>query len=213
MIDIRNLGIKFGNTVLYSDFNLEISDKSHVAIMGKSGCGKSILLKAIMGYLDFSGIINVTGIKRMVHQDFDIMPWLTLRENIILSGCSNDQLEDVAERLSISKFLDYFPNRVSIGTNQRAAIARVLSGKSDIVLFDEPLSAVDEITARAIRKRIISECRNKTTVFVTHDANEALEVADRLVILNDCGAIAADLATNNLSKEEIYDIIDNGRAD
>lgn len=207
-IAISNLCVSFGDKVIYNHLNLEVGSGEFVCILGKSGCGKTILLNTILGnFKPNSGMVSASGVGEnncigMVYQDFFILPWLTLRENIRLATNDEEEIEKYASALKISEFLDLFPKAVSIGTKQRASIVRALCTNSDILLMDEPLCSVDTITANEIRNELKHICKYKTVLYVTHDINEALSIASRIICLKD-GKISLDSSPKHLSFDNI----------
>lgn len=208
-IAISNVCVSFGDKVIYDHLNLEVSPGEFVCILGKSGCGKTILLNTILGnFKPNSGMISVSGVGvnnciGMVYQDFFILPWLTLRENIRLATSNEEDIEKYAKVLKISEFLDLFPKAVSIGTKQRASIVRALCSNSNILLMDEPLCSVDAITANGIRNELKHICKYKTVLYVTHDINEALSIASRIICFKD-GKISLDSNPKHLSFDDIF---------
>jgi sulfonate transport system ATP-binding protein len=213
MIKFDNVNVTFANgTILYQNsINLEFAPGEFVCIVGRSGSGKTVLLKTLLGniqptvgevYIN-NEVVNAPSARvSVVYQDHFILPWLTLRENILLGQSNGAQknLNNIANMLSIANHLDMYPKAVSIGTKQRASIARGLLADADIIVMDEPLSSVDEITAMQIRSDIAVLCQNKTTIYVTHNLNEALRLASRIVVINSTGVAA------NLLRSEINDV-------
>lgn len=207
-IVVSKLCVSFGARVIYDNLNLEVNPGEFVCILGKSGCGKTILLNTILGnFKPNSGMVSVSGVGAsnrigMAYQDFFILPWLTLRENIRLATRNEEELKKYADALKISEFLDLFPKAVSIGTKQRASIVRSLCTSSDILLMDEPLCSVDAITANGIRNELKQICKYKTVLYVTHDINEAMSIASRIICIKD-GKISLDDSPEHLSFDNI----------
>lgn len=175
--------------------SLEISRGEFVAVVGPSGCGKTTLLNLLSGYdRPTSGTIESNGRRRMIYQQDGLFPWLTVNENIALGL---RQLHDEREReravtdllrlIRLEGFERHYPHQLSGGMRQRVELARALAGESDILLMDEPFSALDYLTRMQMRRelaRILAE-RPRTVVLVTHDIEEAAQLADRVVVLSE----------------------------
>jgi NitT/TauT family transport system ATP-binding protein len=188
--------------VALKDINLHIPDGQFVCLLGPSGCGKSTLLNAIAGFaLPSSGTITaadklVTGPgpeRGMVFQEYALFPWMTVEKNIAfgleIKGTPaaeiNARVEELLAMLSLSDFRQRFPKDLSGGMRQRVAIARVLALDSPIMLMDEPFGALDALTRRNLQDellRIWAELK-KTIIFVTHSIEEAIYLADRIVVM------------------------------
>jgi NitT/TauT family transport system ATP-binding protein len=205
-IAVRGVNKVFKSTdrevVALKDINLEIPQGQFVCLLGPSGCGKSTLLNAIAGFsLPSSGEITaasqvVTGPgpeRGMVFQEYALFPWMTVEKNIAfgleVKGMSKDQIDQTVSKLlamlSLSDFRHRFPKDLSGGMRQRVAIARVLALDSPIMLMDEPFGALDALTRRNLQDellRIWAELK-KTIIFVTHSIEEAIYMADRIVVM------------------------------
>jgi NitT/TauT family transport system ATP-binding protein len=184
------------------DINLHIPDGQFVCLLGPSGCGKSTLLNAIAGFsLPSSGTITANGKlvtgpgpeRGMVFQEYALFPWMTVEKNIAfgleVKGVSSSEIErrvsDLLAMLSLTDFRHRFPKDLSGGMRQRVAIARVLALDSPIMLMDEPFGALDALTRRNLQDellRIWAELK-KTIIFVTHSIEEAIYLADRIVVM------------------------------
>jgi NitT/TauT family transport system ATP-binding protein len=190
------------DVVALKDIDLAIPPGQFVCLLGPSGCGKSTLLNAVAGFaLPSSGHILADG-KRveapgpergMVFQEYALFPWMTVADNIAfgleIKGQSKAQIEATVARLlsmlSLSDFRNRFPKDLSGGMRQRVAIARVLALDSPIMLMDEPFGALDALTRRNLQDellRIWAELK-KTIIFVTHSIEEAIYMADRIVVM------------------------------
>jgi NitT/TauT family transport system ATP-binding protein len=188
--------------VALKDIHLDIPQGQFVCLLGPSGCGKSTLLNAIAGFsLPSSGTITADGKlvtgpgpeRGMVFQEYALFPWMTVEKNIAFGleikgmdqaaiGAKVDQL---LAMLSLSDFRHRFPKDLSGGMRQRVAIARVLALDSPIMLMDEPFGALDALTRRNLQDellRIWAELK-KTIIFVTHSIEEAIYMADRIVVM------------------------------
>ena len=205
-IDVSNVSKVFNagerEVVALQNIDLHIPDGQFVCLLGPSGCGKSTLLNAIAGFaLPSSGAINaggklVTGPgpeRGMVFQEYALFPWMTVEKNIgfglEIKGMPKaqiaQQVDALLAMLSLSDFRHRFPKDLSGGMRQRVAIARVLALDSPIMLMDEPFGALDALTRRNLQDellRIWAELK-KTIIFVTHSIEEAIYLADRIVVM------------------------------
>ena len=188
--------------VALKDINLEIPQGQFVCLLGPSGCGKSTLLNAMAGFsLPTSGSITANGKtvtgpgpdRGMVFQEYALFPWMTVEENIRfgleIKGMGKPEMETIIatlmHKLGLSEFRSRFPKDLSGGMRQRVAIARVLALDSPILLMDEPFGALDALTRRNLQDellRIWAEL-GKTVIFVTHSIEEAIYLADRIVVM------------------------------
>jgi len=205
-IDVKQVNKVFNagerEVVALRDINLQIPQGQFVCLLGPSGCGKSTLLNAIAGFsLPSSGTITADGAlvtgpgpeRGMVFQEYALFPWMTVEKNIAfgleIKGVPAAEIKRTVERLlatlSLSDFRQRFPKDLSGGMRQRVAIARVLALDSPIMLMDEPFGALDALTRRNLQDellRIWAELK-KTIIFVTHSIEEAIYLADRIVVM------------------------------
>ncbi|SFL46118.1 ABC transporter ATP-binding protein [Rugamonas rubra] len=188
--------------VALKDINLDIPQGQFVCLLGPSGCGKSTLLNAVAGFAPpSSGQIRADGKlvtgpgpeRGMVFQEYALFPWMTVEKNIAfgleIKGLAPAQIDakvdQLLQMLSLGDFKTRFPKDLSGGMRQRVAIARVLALDSPIMLMDEPFGALDALTRRNLQDellRIWSELK-KTIIFVTHSIEEAIYLADRIVVM------------------------------
>jgi len=188
--------------VALKDINLEIPQGQFVCLLGPSGCGKSTLLNALAGFAPpSSGSITVDGRavtapgpeRGMVFQEYALFPWMTVADNIAfglqIKGQPKAQIAATVDQLlgmlSLQDFRNRYPKDLSGGMRQRVAIARVLALDSPIMLMDEPFGALDALTRRNLQDellRIWAELK-KTIIFVTHSIEEAIYLADRIVVM------------------------------
>ena len=192
-------GIEF--TAL-SDVNLDIEKGEFICLLGPSGCGKSTLLNAIAGFdLVNHGSVQISGkevtspsTKNVtIFQNYGLLPWRTVVKNVELGleaqGIDKKTRKEKAlEYLRLVKLEDFannFPRQLSGGMKQRVAIARALAVEPDIIFMDEPFGALDAITRMKLQDDILDICKNekKTIIFVTHDIDEAVYLADRIVVM------------------------------
>ena len=214
-IDISNITVQFGEKIVFLNFSLHVSLGEFVCIIGKTACGKSVLLKTILGEIQSQcGSIKINNHTAcpsktvgMVWQDFKLLPWMTLRENIALGATASEQICHNASVLQIEEFLDLLPKQVSGGTQQRTSIARVLATGADIILMDEPTSSIDAITATSVRHDLKTISNNRTVVYVTHDVNEAILLSTRIICLGENGTVLADLPNNNITGNMLLEVL------
>ncbi len=206
-VTLRSLGKSFGKTTVLRDIDLEVMDGEFVVLVGPSGCGKSTTLRIIAGLEDAStGEVEIAGRVvnnlepkdrdiAMVFQNYAIYPHMTVRKNIgfglRISKKSreekNKRLEEVAEILDMTDYLDRKPSELSGGQRQRVAIGRAMVRDPAVFLFDEPLSNLDAQLRTQMRLEIkkLHQRVGNTIIFVTHDQVEAMTMADRIVIMKD----------------------------
>lgn len=184
------------------DINLDIAQGEFVSIVGSSGCGKSTLLRLIAGLdQDFDGNLLLNGepvrgpsLKRgLVFQEHRLLPWLTVQQNIALalnsSPLSKAQqqktIHDHIQLVGLTGFENAYPYQLSGGMSQRVAIARGLVNRPDILLLDEPFSALDAITRHHLQQELqrIWQSEGITMILVTHDIEEAVFLGDRVVVM------------------------------
>lgn len=205
-ISIKHALKKYGDNVIIPDLNAEIKQGEFFTLLGPSGCGKTTLLRMIAGFNSIEGgdfyfndkrINDLDPAKRnigMVFQNYAIFPHLTVRKNVEF-GLKNKKLPkaQIAEQtdkfmklMQIDQYADRLPERLSGGQQQRVALARALAVNPRVLLLDEPLSALDAKVRVQLRDEIrrIQLEAGTTTVFVTHDQEEALAVADRIGVMN-----------------------------
>jgi len=185
------------------DVSLQVGAQEFVALLGPSGCGKSTLLYLIGGFLaSQSGTISVDGKpvsgpgpdRGIVFQHFALFPWKTVRANILYGlerqGLPRAEREQRAQAfvdlVGLKGFEDSYPSHLSGGMKQRAAIARTLAFNPDILLMDEPFGALDAQTRSLMQSELIGILQRtpKTVIFVTHDVQEAVYLADRVAVMS-----------------------------
>jgi ABC-type nitrate/sulfonate/bicarbonate transport system ATPase subunit len=172
---------------------LRLDAGSFGALIGPSGCGKTTILKIAAGIdADFRGELRRPGSGRlgMVFQEPRLLPWRTVEQNIRLvlpaRGAATD-LTELVEILGLGAHLTRYPGELSLGLARRAAIARAFAVQPDFLLLDEPFVSLDEATADRLRDELVALTKRTsvTTLFVTHDVAEAIQLADRLFFLSD----------------------------
>ncbi|QRY77650.1 ABC transporter ATP-binding protein [Pseudomonas sp. PDNC002] len=183
-------------------FDLEVADGEFIAIVGASGCGKSTLLRLLVGLdrefqgeirIDGKPIDGIGGERGIVFQEHRLFPWLTVEQNVAL-GLVNEPLSETGKAAKIADYLQLvglsafaraYPHQLSGGMAQRVAIARGLVASPRILLLDEPFGALDALTRQQLQEELlrIRQRERITTVLVTHDVEEALFLADRVVVM------------------------------
>jgi len=190
-----NLSRAFGSVEALRGINLQVARGEFVAVVGPSGCGKTTLLSLLSGYeRPTSGIVVRNGRVRTVFQRDGLFPWLTCADNIALglrelsdAGERREHLRRLLGLINLNGFADRFPHQLSGGMRQLVELARALAGDTDILLMDEPFSALDYLLRLRMRGelvRLLHECP-RTVVFVTHDIEEAAQLADRIIVLTE----------------------------
>lgn len=223
MLRVNNISFNYAiNKPVLKGFNLSIREGEHLCVMGESGCGKSTLLKAIYGLVDLNkGEIfwkdeQVFGPKKhlvpgfekfkYVAQDFDLMPYISVSENIqkFLSRFhpeeSKRRTEELLEVIQMTAFAKTIVKNLSGGQKQRVAIARALAKEPELLLLDEPFGQIDNFKKNSLRRNLFSYLKEKNIacIVATHDKDDALSFADKLIIIKDNKII------ENESPIEIY---------
>ena len=220
-LELTSLGKTYDNeqgpSVIVKDFNLRVSEGEFVCIVGHSGCGKSTVLSIAMGLNDATegGVIVAgrevigPGLDRgVVFQAPALLPWLSARENVLLALEQIDDRKTRKERKAVAdKFLssvglndvaDCQPEQLSAGMRQRVGIARAFALEPKVLLLDEPFSLLDVVTRMELQDQLIRLCAEtrKTVLMVTHDVDEALLLADRIVLMtNGPAATVGEIVT------------------
>jgi len=192
---IENGSISFGSVEVFRHLSLEIARGEFVAVVGPSGCGKTTLLNLFSGFLKpSSGVVACSGRVRTVYQHDSLFPWQTAAQNIAMglrdlsSEAERDrQLEEMLRLIRLEEFAKHYPHQLSGGMRQRVELARALAGATDILLLDEPFSSLDYLTRLRLRRELarMLEELPRTVVLVTHDIEEAAQLADRILVLSD----------------------------
>lgn len=198
----RGVSKTYGEVEALKNLTLEFPKGQLTSLLGPSGCGKTTLLKIIGGLLEpTSGEIEVNGKpvtgpgpdRAFVFQDFALLPWASVLRNVAfgleLRGVARSEREAIAEKyiadVGLAGFEKSFPHELSGGMRQRVGLARALSVDAEVLLMDEPFSAVDEQTRRKFQEDLLRlvQHENKTFLFVTHSIEEAVYVSDQIAIL------------------------------
>ena len=205
-IHFQDIVKKYGNNTIIPGLNLDVKEGEFFTLLGPSGCGKTTLLRMVAGFnsieggeISFNGkVINdIAPAKRnigMVFQNYAVFPHMTVRENVAF-GLENRHLpkaeikqrvDEILETVKITEYADRLPERLSGGQQQRVALARAIVIKPDVLLMDEPLSNLDA-KLRIEMRNAIRQIQNGvgiTTIYVTHDQEEAMAVSDRIAVMN-----------------------------
>lgn len=208
MIEVSNCDLSYGQGTsqvkIYDRFNLTIAAGESLVLIGPSGCGKSSLLYLLAGLLQpTDGEIRirqerVTGTRQktaFILQEYGLFPWLTVEQNVSLGLRVRHQpkrayrtaVEEMIRKMGLGDVKHHFPNQLSGGQRQRVALARALTLQPDLLLMDEPLSALDALTRERLQKLLLEIWQeNKlTTVLVTHSIEEAVFLGSRILVLTD----------------------------
>lgn len=200
-VRFERIGMRFGGTEVLDDVSLSVKEGEFVCILGPSGCGKSTLLNIVGGFLaPASGRVTiddepVTGPdprRIFVFQERGVFPWLTVEENI---GFGLFRQSDSEKRTRIAHYVQLvglrgfeqaYPRELSGGMKQRLEVARALAVNPDVLYLDEPFGALDSITRLQMRRELLRiwQAEKKTILFVTHDIEESVQLADRVVVLS-----------------------------
>ncbi|CAD6562265.1 ATP-binding cassette domain-containing protein [Paraburkholderia sabiae] len=201
-VELRGVGKRYGERAVLADFDLSIERGSFVSIVGRSGCGKSTLLRLIAGLeAPTSGALEkrADGAQpfdtRIMFQDARLLPWKTVLQNVMLGlgRSSRDDARAVLAEVGLLERANDWPAQLSGGQRQRVALARALVHRPQLLLLDEPLGALDALTRiemHALIERLWREHRF-TALLVTHDVQEAVALADRILLIEE-GRIALD---------------------
>jgi NitT/TauT family transport system ATP-binding protein len=209
-----------GGTEALNDISLDFPEGQLTTLLGPSGCGKTTLLKVIAGLIPATtGRVSVNGRevtgpgpeRAFVFQDFALMPWANVLRNVAfgleLRGLPRDERERIAqgyiEEVGLQGFEGAYPHELSGGMRQRVGLARALSVNAQVLLLDEPFSAVDEQTRRKFQEDLLHLVaqQNKTFIFVTHSIEEAVYVADRIVLLSRRPSRVSSIVEPNIPRD------------
>ncbi len=206
LLTLENVGLTYhtkkNETVAIKNLSFSVKKEQFVAIIGPSGCGKTTILSMICGLLPVSegrilmenNLVEVGDKTGYMLQKDELFEWLTIEKNVFLplkikgifTKENKDYCLDLLEKYGLKKFRNYYPRQLSGGMRQRAALIRTLASKPNLLLLDEPFSALDFQTRLAVCDdvyRIIRE-EKKTALLVTHDTSEAISLADKIIVLS-----------------------------
>lgn len=209
MLELHHISFAYDARTVIDNITLNVSEGQHLALIGESGCGKSTLLKLIYGLYDLNGgeirynaepvlgpkfnLIPGMDFMKYLAQDFDLMPFITVEENIgkYLSNIYKDRKKQrVAELLEMVEMTDYAQTKakyLSGGQQQRVALARVLALEPEVLLLDEPFSQIDTFRRNNLRRNLFGYLKqqNITCIFATHDSTDILAFADETAVMKD----------------------------
>lgn len=197
----ENIDMRFGNIHVLDDVSLSVVAGEFVCILGPSGCGKSTLLNIAGGFvrpttgavrIDSEAVTGPDPRRIFVFQERGVFPWLTVEENIgfgLFRQSPREKQERIAHYVhlvGLSGFENAYPRELSGGMKQRLEVARALAVDPDVLYLDEPFGALDSITRLQMRRELLRiwEAERKTILFVTHDIEESVQLADRVVVLS-----------------------------
>jgi putative spermidine/putrescine transport system ATP-binding protein len=205
-LQLSNIEKSFGTVKVVKDFHMGINEGEFVSFLGPSGCGKTTILRMIAGFeIPTAGTITINGADQgnlkpnkrnigMVFQAYALFPNMNVAENVAfglkIAGMSKPDIQtrvkEMLDLIHLGHLADRYPYQMSGGQQQRVALARALANKPKVLLLDEPLSALDAKIRVSLREEIraIQRQLGITTVFVTHDQEEALSISDRVVVMN-----------------------------
>ncbi|WP_269502656.1 ABC transporter ATP-binding protein [Burkholderia sp. IMCC1007] len=206
ILDVRHVGKRFttpqGECIALDDISFRTHRREFVCVIGPSGCGKSTLIRILAGLdaqtsgevlLDGKPVDGPGADRGMVFQGYTLFPWLTVKKNVMFGLRMNGSGSSEAERealqwldlVGLTRFADVYPHQLSGGMKQRVAIARALANRPRILLMDEPFGALDAQTRARMQTHLLDIWRNidVTILFITHDLDEAIFLADRILVL------------------------------
>jgi len=206
---IEHLTVHYGQRAVLSGIDLDVADAEILAVTGPSGCGKSTLLRTLAGLLPVSSgrilsadvpVIGTSAERALVFQDDGLLPWRSVRRNVELPlsirrvprARRRTEAESWLSQVGLAGYEDHLPRELSGGMRQRVQLARTLAGSPRVILADEPFGALDAQTRTAMQRLLVDVWRKRptTVVFVTHDVDEALFLADRVAVLTRDGRLA-----------------------
>lgn len=217
MLQVKNLTFSYNKTPVLKSISFDAKPGEHVAIIGESGSGKSTLLKVLYGEYDLDkgnifwndeailgpkhNLVIGYDFMKYVAQEFDLMPFITVEENIgkFLSRFYPEEKEqrtkELLEVVELTSFANIKVKTLSGGQKQRVALARALAKQPEIILLDEPFSHIDNFKKQSLRRRVFKYLKEKniTCIVATHDKEDVLGFADRMIVLNDHKIAVNDL--------------------
>ncbi|HTX03097.1 MAG TPA: ATP-binding cassette domain-containing protein [Candidatus Acidoferrales bacterium] len=199
-IEVRGLSKNFGDHAIFSKLSLHVGRGELVALLGPSGCGKTTILRCLAGLeKPDAGWFNVNGENGIVFQEPRLLGWLDVRGNVDFAARTSEEhsrVDELIELVGLSAAAKKLPKELSGGMAQRAALARSLVRKPEVLLLDEPFAAVDALRRYELQRqlRAIVEARGLSALIVTHDVDEAVFLADRILVLGgEPASIQAEL--------------------
>lgn len=220
-LSIKNINKSYDHNIMFKDFNIEFYENKVNCILGKSGCGKSTLLNIISGIIKNDGgeinILKELGIS-YIFQDDRLIEWLTVEENIklvIKKYYNKSEIDKLCgkylELVGVYNHKKYYPQMLSGGLRQRVNIARAFIYPSNVIIMDEPFKSIDIKNKKIIMDNLkeILDKEKRTVIFVTHDIEEAMFLADKIFILGNSPIEVKNIISNcnNLKKKDISILI------
>jgi NitT/TauT family transport system ATP-binding protein len=219
VLEVKDLTKRFGETLALDRVSFEVHRREFVCVVGASGCGKSTLVRLLAGLeqptsgqllLDGKTVDGPGADRGMVFQGYTLFPWLTVKDNVMfgprMKGMSKEAAREEADQwlalVSLEAFADSYPHQLSGGMKQRVAIARALANSPRILLMDEPFGALDAQTRAQMQRHLLHIWKNAdvTIVFITHDLDEAIYLADRILVLKPRPGRVAELVEVSVSR-------------
>ncbi|MGQ3051315.1 MAG: ABC transporter ATP-binding protein [Roseateles sp.] len=222
LVQVQGLAKRYGDATVFDNVNFTLTEGEFVCIIGHSGCGKTTILNVLAGLEQASSghvfmakrEVNAPGLERgVVFQGHALMPWLTVRQNIAFAVRSkwpdwkraeiDAQVEKYVALVGLTPALDKKPSQLSGGMKQRVGIARAFAIEPRMLLLDEPFGALDALTRGTIQDELLKICAaTRQTVFmITHDVDEAILLADRILLMaNGPQARVAEIVVNTMSR-------------
>jgi ABC-type nitrate/sulfonate/bicarbonate transport system ATPase subunit len=195
---------RFGDLLVLDRLRFSIKDKEFLCLLGKSGCGKTTVANLMAGLIPCTeGRVTINGVPvdplrhelAFVFQEPSLWPWRTVRDNIkiglVIKGVPREEIDrrirEMVDLVGLKGFEDYYPYQISGGMKQRVAIARAFAVDADLILMDEPFAALDAQTRATMQAEVLRiwEKRTTTVVFVTHSLEEAVYLAQRIIVLSE----------------------------
>lgn len=202
-LSLRQINIRIGKTPVIDDISFDLKTGETLTVVGPSGCGKSTLLNILGGIIRWYGgeirfenqLLNDIAISRgYVPQNLGLLPWKKVKDNIFLPrqinkqiAVSEEETESIIATLGLSELMNRYPSQLSGGQRQRVALARAFISHPDLLLMDEPFSALDTVTAETTRNLFLQLWQKNriTTIFTTHNLSEAVQLGKYIVLLTN----------------------------
>lgn len=219
---LREISKKFNDFLALENVNFEVADGEFVCILGPSGCGKTTILRLAAGldspnsgeiFLDGKKIIGTNKECGFVFQEYALFPWRTVKENIEfgpqVKGCRKDDCERISRHyidlVGLKGFENHFPHELSGGMKQRVGIARAYANKPKLLLMDEPFGALDAQTRNIMQAELLRiwEKEHISVLFVTHSVDEAVYIADRVVVMSARPGTVKEIFDINLPRPRV----------
>ena len=208
MIEIKSLSKKYGNLPVFENFNLSLTDGTVTALMGDSGSGKTTLLNVLAGLTSYSGeIFGLPEKKGYVFQSDRLIPHMTVKQNLMLVS-DEQKVNEFLEKANLYEFRNEYPSRLSAGMSRRVAILRAFLFGAPLLLMDEPFTNLDLSLKYKLMNFFcqLNAEERKTTLFVTHDVDEAVNMADRVVVIKRGGEIVYDVVKGENTEKELKEL-------